>query len=155
MTMTVSGITENSALFDAIERFLRSPDPMKETLIEIKKAVLELTEAGKDYRGRKFAPYTPEYAKRKGSKFVNLRDTGKMLRSMTAEVISPTRGKVEIKARKVYSGRADTKMIAQIHTTGTGKMPQRDFMDVTDNRKNKIIKKTYDDPLFEIARRFR
>jgi len=154
MTMTVSGIMENVSLFSAIEAFLKSETPMKETVIDVKRAILELTESGKDYRGRKFAPYSKGYAKRKGTKHVDLRLSGRMLRALTAETISPTRGRVEVKARP-SSGTADTKMIAQIHTTGTGRQPQRDFLDITKNRQNQIIKKNYDDPLLEIARRFR
>jgi hypothetical protein len=46
-------------------------------------------------------------------------------------------------------------MLAQIHTTGTGKQPQREFMGISDNAIKKLTKKFYDDPILELAKRTR
>lgn len=156
MAIEVRGIRENGLLFRAIEDFLTSRKPMEKIVKAIADTIDDRTSKGKDYLNRKFEPYSEAYKKRKGSSQVDLRLSGKMLDAMKTKVISAKEGKVYIEARS-YGGKtkAKTDMIAQIHTTGTGKQPRREFMNISKSMERKIIKEHYDDPLLVFARRFR
>jgi hypothetical protein len=118
---------------------------MELILEDVKEKVEDKTASGKDYRGHKFEPYSKAYAKRKKKKKVDLRVTGEMLDALRTRVINPKHGVVEIKGRRA--------IIANIHTTGTGKQPLREFMAITKSGEVKIVKKRYDDPLLRILGR--
>jgi hypothetical protein len=121
---------------------------------DVKERIKERTGKGRDYKNRSFAPYSESYKKRKGKSRVNLRDSGRMLRALDTQVITPIRGKVFVKPESYGGGkRARTDMIAQIHTTGAGKQPQRDFMDITKTALKKFVKKHYDDKIMKILGR--
>ncbi len=145
MTVTINGLGETRAMLNKVERFLLSTKPMKLIVEDVKEVIERKTESGKDYRGHKFEPYSEAYAKRKKKTVVDLDDTGKMLRALKTKVINPKHGRVFIKGNRA--------IIANIHTTGTGKMPQREFMAITKSGEAKIVKKRYDDPLLKILRR--
>lgn len=145
MTIKVTGLSETRRMLNNIERFLRSTKPMKAITKDVKKRVEERTAKGRDYKNRKFEPYSPAYAKRKKKKLVNLDDTGEMLGALRTKVISPKHGRVLIKGRRA--------IIANIHTTGTGKQPLREFMAITKTGEAQIVKKHYDDPLLRILGR--
>ncbi len=145
MTISINGLRETRAMLNKVERFLLSTKPMKLILKDVKERIEDRTAKGKDYKNRKFEPYSEAYAKRKKKTTVDLDDTGEMLDALKTRVISPKHGVVEIKGRRA--------IIANIHTTGTGKMPERKFMAITKTGEAKIVKKRYDDPLLKILRR--
>ena len=145
MTITVRGIRESASIFRNVEAFLQSTRPMEGIVKDIEEGIEKKTRTGKDYRGRKFAPYSAQYKKRKKKAKVDLRDTGEMLDSMKSKVINPKHGVVEIRGKR--------EIIAQIHTTGTGKQPQREFMNITKSALSKLVKKHYDDKIMRILGR--
>ncbi len=145
MTVKVTGLGETRAMLNRVERFLLSTKPMKLILRDVKERVEDRTASGKDYRGHKFEPYSKAYAKRKKKTKVDLDDSGEMLGTLKTKVISPKHGVVEIRGRRA--------IIANIHTTGTGKQPEREFMNITKSGEAKIVKKHYDDPLLRILGR--
>lgn len=51
-------------------------------LQKLRKYILARTQSGKDTYNQSFLPYTPQYAKKKGTKKVNLRLTGHMLNDL-------------------------------------------------------------------------
>lgn len=53
-------------------------------LQKLRKYILARTQSGKDTYNQAFLPYTPQYAKKKGTKKVNLRLTGHMLNDLKA-----------------------------------------------------------------------
>ena len=55
---------------------------IQKILQKVKTSILKRTKRGYDVDGNKFKPYTPAYAKSKGSKKVNLTNTGQMLDSL-------------------------------------------------------------------------
>jgi len=155
MSIKITGIKESVRTFRRIESLLKSKEPMEGVIEDVKKRIEERTAAGKDYRGRRFDPYSEAYAKRKKKTRVDLRDSGLMLESLTTKVINPRHGRVFIKPAK-YSrkkGKARTDMVAQIHTTGSGKQPHREFVNITNNALNEMVKKHYDDRILRILGR--
>lgn len=118
------------------------------------------TAQGVDRHGRQFAPYAPSTAKKKG-RFspVTLRETGKMLRSLSIRDLGPQN------ARRAPSGRGSqlrgpsgrfvseenvvfgstinikgsrNRRIARFHIEGTRKMPERDFLGLTDQQESRL-----------------
>lgn len=145
MSISINGLRETRAMLNNVERFLRSTKPMKAITEDVKERVEERTAKGRDYKNRKFKPYSLAYAKKKKKTLVNLKDSGEMLGALRTQVINPKHGRVLIKGRRA--------IIANIHTTGTGKQPERDFMNITKTGEAKIVKEHYDDPLLKILRR--
>ena len=157
MTVEIKGANELIAVFREIEDFLKDEKPMQGIVDDIADLVQTKTEKGLDYRSRKFEPYSPAYAKKKGTSRANLKDTGKMLDAIDTKVLNANHGKVFVESRS-YTGkgkRARTDMVAQIHNTGTGKQPEREFMNITPSALKKLKKKHYDDPLLKITRKTR
>lgn len=156
-TIVITGIPHAMREFQDIERFLKSKTPMRGITNDIKDGIIEKTDAGHDYRGRNFKPYSVPYKKRRAKAGLptkpDLRVTGDMLGSIKAEAIDATHGRVEVAAKPHEGLMAD--MLAQVHNTGSGKQPQREFMNITDNALKTLQKKHYDDPLLEIVRRYR
>jgi hypothetical protein len=150
MSVEIRGVTDAIAPFKNIESFLSSKKPMQGFCDGVRERILEKTAKGEDYKSRKFKPYSKAYAKRKGSKHVNLKVTGKMLDAIKSQAISPERGKIWVQPRS--HGKLNADMLAQIHSTGTGKQPQREFMNVSDRGISELIKKHYNDPIKELAR---
>ena len=144
MGINISGVEETKAQIRAVINHLESLGPMKRICEDVKKRVLKRTAASRDYKNLKFAPYSAKYAKRKKSTKVNLRLTGEMLNSMKARAISARRGVVELTAKE---------LIANIHTQGIGKQPQRDFMDITKTALQEFVKKHHDDEIMRILGR--
>jgi len=142
-SIKVTGIQEAIEQFKDIREFLKSTKPMEGIVQDIKETILEKTSQGHDYMNRRFKPYSKAYAKRKGKTRVDLRDTGDMLDSIRTEVISPKHGRVMV---------TNKRLIAQFHNTGTRKMAQREFMNLSKSAKAKLVKKHYDDPLLELAK---
>ncbi|HDR68000.1 MAG TPA: hypothetical protein ENN61_02995 [Bacteroidaceae bacterium] len=121
-----------------------SHKPMEGMVEDGKELVLEKTAKGYDYKHRKFTPYSKRYAKRKGSKLVNMRLSGDMLESIITEVISHDHGRIKVTNKEV---------IANVHNTGTGKQPQREFMNINKSNLAKLQKKHLDDPIMKILGR--
>lgn len=144
MGVNISGVQETKAQLRAILNHLESSEPMQNICEDVKERVLKRTKAGRDYRNRKFAPYSTKYARRKGSTKVNLRVTGEMLDSMKARAISARRGVVELTTKE---------LIANIHTQGIGKQPQRNFMDITPTALQEFVTKHHDDEIKKILGR--
>lgn len=157
MGVKVKGIDRARRELRDIEEFLKSKKPMQGIVEDIKEGILEKTAAGHDYRGRNFSPYSEAYKKRRAKQGLstkpNLSATGAMLGALKTEVIDPGHGRVSIPGTP--HGEINADMLAQIHTTGTGKQPQREFMNITKNAKRVLAKKHYDDPLLAIVRRYR
>jgi hypothetical protein len=150
MSVEIRGINEALAPFKAIDSFLGSKKPMQGFCDGVGERILEKTARGEDYKSRKFKPYSKAYAKRKGSKHVNLKVKGKMLDAIKSLAISPERGKIWVQPRS--HGKINADMLAQIHTTGTGKQPQREFMNISQAGISELVKKHYNDPIKELAR---
>ena len=145
MTVKATGIIATRRVLTNIEKFLASPKPIKaycEGAIEI---IQDKTEKGVDYKHRKFESYSQAYAKRKGSSFVNLEVTGRMLSSIIFKVLNPGHAKIFISG-----GRA---IVGGVHSQGTRKMPQREFMNISDSTDKKLGKKHFDDPMIKIIGR--
>lgn len=154
MSVKITGVAEAKRTFGKIEEFLASPKPMAGVVEDIKERILTNTAASHDYRGRNFKPYSTAYAKKKGTTRPDLCVSGRMLGALKARVVDPRHGQVFV-ASEQESGRASTAMLAQIHTTGTGKQPQREFLNITPNALQVIKKKRYDDPILELVRQMR
>ncbi len=150
MSVQIKGIADAIAPFKSIEAFLASKKPMQGFCDGVRERILDKTAKGQDYRSRRFKPYSKAYAKKKGSKHVNLRITGKMLDSIKSLAISPEHGKVWVQPRS--HGKLNADMLANIHTTGTGKQPQREFMNISAAGISELVKKHYNDPILELAR---
>jgi len=150
MSVEITGVAEAIAPFKNIEAFLSSKKWMQDFCDGVRERILDKTARAQDYRSRKFKPYSKAYAKRKGSRHVNLRVTGKMLDSIKSLAISPEHGKVWVQPRS--HGKLNADMLAQIHSTGTGKQPQREFMNISAAGIGELVKKHYNDPIMELAR---
>lgn len=153
MSVEIRGDREIKSMLKNVEAFLKSTKPIKGIVEDVERGVEEKTEAGKDYRGRRFVPYSAPYAKKKGTTKVDLRKSGLMMGSLKTEVLNPKHGRVKIQPVRYKKGKAKTDMISQIHTTGTGKQPQREFMNITKSALAKLVKKHYDDEIMRILGR--
>jgi hypothetical protein len=152
-TITITGAKGAMALLDDVVALIESPKPMQGVVNDIKAVILEKTAAGRDYANSSFNPYSESYAKAKGSRRVNLRDSGTMLDSIKAEVVDPHHGRIFVESTSEPGGKINADMLAQIHNTGTGKQPQREFMNVNKTQLAAAVKKHYDDPILEIVKR--
>lgn len=153
--MTIEGIEEVRRQLREINHLLSSNEPMKNICKDVKKRILERTERGRDYKNLKFVPYSRKYAKRKGvSKgSVNLKLTGTMLGAIETRVINPHHGQVLVMSKAMAGTIAKSNMIAQIHTTGTGRQPRREFMNITKTALQEFLEKHYDDEIKRILGR--
>lgn len=157
MSVKVTGVVACRTQLQAIEDFLNSPKPMRGIVDDIRAGIEEKTAAGHDYRGRNFEAYSDAYKSKRSKAGLktkpDLRVTGTMLDSIKAEVIDPKHGRVSVPP--VSDGKINADMLAQIHNTGTGKQPQREFMNVTPSAVQKMTKEHYDDFILEIVRGYR
>lgn len=155
MTIKITGIEETRRQLRELNHFLNSNKPMDNVCKDVEKRILERTEFGRDYRNRKFAPYSKKYAKRKGvgRSSVDLRLSGTMLGAIETRVLNPHHGQVLITSRAMAGTSAKSDMIAQIHTTGTGRQPRREFMNITKIALQKFVTKHYDDEVKRILGR--
>jgi len=148
----VTGKDETVNMFRQVEAFLKDKKPMQRICETVKAKIGKQTLSGKDYSGSKFKPYSANYAKRKGGT-VNLKLSGRMLGSLETRIFSASHGQVFIKSKSYAATRAKTDMLANIHTTGTGKQPKREFMNITPTGLKVIVKKYYDDEIMKILGR--
>jgi len=155
MTINVTGIEEIRRQIHGINQLLDSNMPMKNICKDVEKRILERTDSGRDYKNLKFAPYSEKYAKRKrvGRSSVDLRLTGTMLGAIETRVLNPHHGQVLITSKAMAGTSAKSDMIAQIHTTGTGKQPRREFMNITKTALQEFATKHYDDEIMRILGR--
>jgi hypothetical protein len=145
----ITGLTEALRQLKAVQDFLRDPQPMQDTVDDVKDLIIERTADGKDFMGRNFAPYSKAYAKRKHKTKVDLRETGEMLNSIKTKVDNPHHGQVFVSS----GGRSK---IAAYHNEGSylkSRLPQRRFMDISRTQLLKIVKKNFDDVLMRILGR--
>lgn len=149
----ITGAKETAAMFRKVEAFLKDKKPMENITEGVKEKILKLTAGGKDFQGKKFQKYSTKYEKRKGQSKVDLKLSGKMLGSLETKVLTPSHGRVFVKARGYAATRAKTDMLANIHTTGTGKQPRREFMNITPTGLKNIVKEHYDDEIMKILGR--
>lgn len=156
MTVKITGIAAARAQFAKINEFLASPKPMEGIVADIKTTILEKTAMGKDYMGRGFKAYSKAYAKKKMGMTAtgrpNLKLSGTMLGALSTEVKDARHGTVFVASVSEPKGGAASDMLAQIHTTGTGKQPQREFMNLATTAVKKLVKKHYDDPILELVK---
>jgi len=159
MSIKITGVAEVKRQFAAIEAFLASTKPMEGIVADIKDIILVKTSSGLDYMGRSFKPYSKKYAeKKKGMTATgrpNLKLSGTMLGALKTEVKDARHGAVFVASVSEPKGRANSDMLAQIHTTGTGKQPQREFMNLAPTAVKKLTKKYYDDKILELVRQAR
>lgn len=144
MGVKVTGAKETQDQIKAVLAHFESVKPMENICNDVKDRVLKRTATGKDYRNRKFPPYSPAYAARKGSSKVNLRLSGEMLNSIRVKVIHPQKGEVRVRSKE---------LIANIHNQGIGKQPQREFMDIPETALQKIVNEHHDDVIQKILGR--
>lgn len=159
MSVKIVGIKKALQQLHEVQDFLRSTKPMGGIVEDIKIQVLEKTARGLDYRGRSFAKYSERYKNIKRGMTAtgrpNLKRSGTMMNAVAARAVNARRGMVHVRSLSEPGGGITSDFLAQIHTTGTGKQPQREFMNVTDSAFKKLVKKHYDDPILEIVRRYR
>lgn len=120
------------------------------------------TARGVSRRGRRFPPYAPSTADQKG-RFspVTLRDTGKMMGSLTIRDLGPqnaerapsgrgsqlrgasgrfvSRENVQFGATVNIKG-SRNRRIARYHIEGTRHMPQRDFFGLTESEEEEVLR---------------
>ncbi len=156
MTVKITGIDGARAQLRAINDFLASPKPMEGIVADIKDIVLDKTAKGYDYMGRNFKPYSKAYAERRQKMGIGTRPdlqvSGTMLGSIRTEVKDPRHGAVFVSGASEPGGGIRSDMLAQIHNTGTGKMPLREFMNLAPSAVQKLRKKHYDDPIGVLAK---
>jgi hypothetical protein len=158
MSVKITGIAEAKRTFEEIEKFLASPKPMQGIVDDIAKEIKVKTARGVDYMGRSFKPYSKRYAEKKRGMTAtgrpNLKLSGTMMGAIKTEVIDPRHGVVTV-APAAEKGRANAQFLAQIHTLGTGKQPQREFVNIALAAVKRLTKKHYDDGILELARAVR
>jgi len=136
-------------------QLLNSNKPMENICKDVEKRILKRTDSGRDYKNLKFYPYSEKYAKRKGvgRGSVDLKLTGTMLGAIETRVLNPRHGQVLVTSKAMAGTSAKSDMIAQIHTTGTGKQPKREFLNITPTALQEFVTKHYDNKIMEILRR--
>jgi len=97
--------------------------------------ILERTLSGKDVDDMAFAPYSSEYARKKDGR-VDLYDSGDMLRSLKYQADSPTEATITCSSE-----------IAEYHEDGTTKMPQRQFMGLSEKDVGDMMEEIFTQPL--------
>lgn len=156
MSVKITGVAEVKRQFAGIEAFLASTKPMEGIVADIKDIILIKTSSGIDYMGRGFKPYSKAYAKKKmgmtATSRPNLKLSGTMLGALKTEVKDPRHGAVFVAPVGEPGGGINADMLAQIHTTGTGKQPTREFMNLAPSAVKKLTKKYYDDPILELVK---
>ena len=149
-SITITGLTAVQAQLKAVSDFLSSPAPMQHIVDDVKDLVLTKTAMGLDYKGKSFAPYSAKYAKKKMGMTAtgrpNLKVTGQMLGAVTAKVQDAWHGSVFIKD-------ATAAKIGGYHNSGTKKMPQREFMNISQSAVDKLAKKYIDDEIMKLLGR--
>jgi hypothetical protein len=155
MSIKIMGINEVRRQIREIDHFLSSNKPMDNVCKDVEKRILKRTESGRDYRNMKFAAYSAKYAKRKGvgQGDVDLKLTGTMLGAIETKVINPRHGQILVTSKAMAGTVAKSDMVAQIHTTGTGKQPKREFMNITKKALQDFVNKHYDNKIMKILRR--
>jgi len=146
MSVKVTGMDKALDVLHNVSRFQKSKKPMKKIVDDVSDRIDERTAAGLDFEGKRFVPYSAAYAKKKGKRKVDLKDTGLMLKSKKKKVLSPTHGRITI------ANTQNRQVIAAIHNEGIGKQKKRAFLDITKAGFAKIVKKHYDDPIGEMAK---
>jgi hypothetical protein len=152
-SVRVNGFNSAIACLREVRELINSKEPMEGILSDVHERILERTAAGKDYMSRNFNPYSKPYAKKKGASTPDLRISGTMLESIKTKVVSPDHGQVYVEPNAEPGGTINADMLAQIHNTGTGRQPQREFMNITGAQLQKAVKRHYDDKILEIVRR--
>ena len=155
MTIKITGIDALRSQLRELDHFLSSNEPMKNVCKDVADRIYKRTVFGRDYKNIKFAPYSEKYAKRKrvGRSSVDLKLTGTMLGAIETKVINPHYGQVLVTSKAMAGTSAKSDMIAQIHTTGTGKQPRREFMNITKTALQQFATKHYDDEIMRILGR--
>lgn len=154
MSVRITGTDRVIRECQELQDFLASTAPMEGFVEDAKAVILDKTEKGRDFEHKPFAPYSDAYAKKKGSKRVNLSATGTMLRSIFSKVLSAKHGIIDVHPAQ-EKGAANARHLAQIHHDGEGKQPRRPFMDLNKSQVKALQKKHWDDKILEIVRRYR
>lgn len=97
--------------------------------------ILKRTRSGKDVNDNLFAPYSSAYRRKKGGT-VNLSNSGAMLESLGYQANSSIEATVTCSSE-----------IAQYHEDGTTKMPQRQFVGLSEKDKEDMIEEIFVRPL--------
>ena len=157
-------IVPTRKVYQDIRKLMLSKKTITGVVKDVKVEIKKKTKGSKDYKNKPFEDLTAAYKKRKsklglGSK-ANMKFTGKMLGAMKTKVVSAAHGKIFI-AEQPYprnpktgqKPRIDTRTLANVHNTGTGKMPKRTFMNVSESFMKKMLKKWWDKPILKILGR--
>lgn len=136
-----------------VKNFYDSPKWMGNITKDIKKRIVKNTASGKDWRSRKFRPYSQAYAAKKGSG-VDLRDTGAMMDAVSTKVVNSLTGVVFVKA-VMGKGGINRAVLAEYHNFGQGFNPVREFMNIPESVVKKLVKQFIDDPVQRIVNRHR
>ena len=86
--------------------------------------IIQRTMAGLDVNYKPMKEYNRNYALSEGKTTVNMTKTGKMLNSMIFKVMGTD-------TAKIFFATARGRMLAKIHNTGKGKMPERNFFGIS------------------------
>lgn len=151
-TITIQGVNGAIACLEEVQALINSPKPMEGVLSDVHARILALTAAGKNYMSRNFNPYSKAYAKKKGTSKPDLRVSGTMLDSIKTKVVSPDHGQVYVEPNAEPSGKINADLLDQIHNTGTGRQPEREFMNISEAQLRQSVKRHYDDKVLEIVR---
>lgn len=142
---------------------LQSSNAAQEAARQARSKIRSRTLRGLSRRGREFPSYAASTARRKG-RFspVTLRESGKMLRSLTirdlgpeeaaqaprgrgAQLRSPETGRFVSKREVRFGATVNIKgsrnrRIARYHIEGTRKMPERDFFGLTQSEQEEVLR---------------
>lgn len=153
MSIKVTGLRETRQMMARVENFLRSTKPMEGIVKGVKEEIEKKTAKARDYKNVKFESYSSAYAKKKGTTHVDLSLSGLMLASLETKVLNANHGRIFIKTQSYPGARIKTDLLANIHTTGTGKQPKREFMNISKSVMKQLQKKYYDDKIMKILGR--
>ena len=153
MSVTIN-ISAPKKMIKDVEDFYKETAWMANIVEAIRDKIKENTSEGKDYRSRNFHKYSNAYAKRKGQTKVDLELSGTMMKSVKAHVVNPLTGIVYVKANMGSDGK-NRAVLAEYHNYGQGRNPEREFMNVSEKFKDKVVKKYIDDEVQKIINKHR
>ena len=153
MGVTIN-IEQPKRMIKEVEDFFNQTDWMAHIVEDIREKILANTSSGKDYMSKNFEKYSDTYATKKGQKKVDLKVTETMIKAITAKVITALTGMVHIKPNIGPEGR-NRNVIAGFHNFGDGRNPVREFMNIPESFKDKLVKKYIDDEILKITRKYR
>jgi len=126
-------------------------EPFEEIGKEAVALIRKKTKSGKDYNYKRFKKYSPEYAKTKGQKKVDLEVSEDMLNAISYQAFAK-KTRIYVKKKKHSKAKINTYRLAVVHNFGAmagrnhnAKIHKREFMGFAkkDERKLKLIYKKW------------